>query len=177
MAISPRHAHDEVMDAYELTHPILATTPPFVRGAPSRRAPSETRGLLVEARRYVHQLPLGRSPGPAFDRRRPSGPEAAAAIDRALRRTAAAYAVGASSDESPLALARRLVRSRAIVAPAADALLSLLPVLEADAGAGDEGVRLAERVIGYLDHRTARRSRKGLSSTWAATPRGGPRTT
>jgi hypothetical protein len=154
MADPARRAHDEGMDAYELTRPILTSG----RLLPRRHRPAPApHDLLAEAARYVHQLPLGVSPGPAFDRRRPSPLEATAELERALWRVAHAFGACVDADEPPTALARRLVWARAIVAPAADGLASLLPTLAVALPGDDAAVRLAERLVGYLDHRALRR--------------------
>ena len=149
MVFSGLAAHPEGMDAYQLTRPILSATP-LVRRRPAPRTPAADP--LVEARRYVHQLPLGRSP--SLVGRRTAVAPAPADIERALWRTAAAFGVCVSSTEAPADLARRLVRARAIVAPAADAVAALLPALEA--GAGGDAAHLAIRLLGYLDDRTTR---------------------
>lgn len=143
-------AHDEAMDAYQLTRPILSATP-LVRRRPAPTTPAADP--LVEARRCVHQLPLGRSP--SLVGRRTAVAPAPADIERALWRTAAAFGVCVSSTEAPADLARRLVRARAIVAPAADAVATLVPALEA--GAGGDAAHLATRLLGYLDARVATR--------------------
>lgn len=142
-------AHHEGMDAYQLTRPILSATP-LVRRRPAPTTPAADP--LVEARRYVHQLPLGRSP--SLVGRRTAVAPAPADIERALWRTAAAFGVCVSSTEAPADLARRLVRARAIVAPAADAVATLVPALEA--GAGGDAAHLASRLLGYLDARATR---------------------
>lgn len=147
MVFSEPAAHDEHMDAYQLTRPILSATP-LLRRRSTPTTPATD--ALVEARRYVHQLPLGRSPG-LVGRRASVAP---ADIERALWRTAAAFGVCMSTTEAPAALARRLVRARAIVAPAADAVATLVPALEA--GAGGDAAHLAIRLLGYLDARAAR---------------------
>ncbi len=138
------------MDAFELTRPILSTTRLFPR--PLLRptaAPGDAVALLAEARRYVHQLPLGRSPG--LGARRSAPTPTPAMIERALWGTAAAFAVCVTSTEPPVVLARRLVRARAIVAPAADAIAALVPALEA--GASGDAAHLTVRLLGYLEHR------------------------
>jgi hypothetical protein len=140
------------MDAFELTRPILTSSRLLVRRPATGPAPAD---LLAEARRYVHQLPLGVSPGPAFDRVRPTPVRATVELERAVRSVAASFGVCVDSDEPLPTLARRLVRARAIVAPAADALAALLPALgtTGPVDIGPEAVRLAERLAGYLDHR------------------------
>jgi hypothetical protein len=143
------------MDAFEMTRPVLASTTFFTRRSLRPAAPTfDATASLVEARRYVNQLPLGRSPGRG---RRPleSAAGARREIERALWRTAAAHGVSVATAESSSELARRLVRSHVIVTPAADAVAALLPVL--DAGVGADGVHLAQRLVGYLDHRAATR--------------------
>lgn len=143
------------MDAYETTRPVLASTTLFTRRSVRPAVPTfDTTAALVEARQYVNQLPLGRSPGPgddAFD----SAAEAHREIERALWRTAAANGVCVSTSEASADLARRLVRSHVIVTPAADAVRTLLPALEA--GGGADAVHLARRLVGYLDHRALAR--------------------
>lgn len=136
-----------------MTRPVLASTTLFLRRS-TRRAdrPVPSAASLVEARRYVNQLPLGRSPGPG----RPwfeSGTLAHREIERALWRTAAAHGVCVTTTESAADLARRLVRAHAIVTPAAAAVAALVPALEA--GAGGDATHLARRLVGYLDHRAA----------------------
>lgn len=147
MVFTTSAAHHGGMDAYQLTRPILSATP-LVRRRPAPTTPAADP--LVEARRYVHQLPLGRSP--SLVGRRTAVAPAPADIERALWRTAAAFGVCVSSTEAPADLARRLVRARAIVAPAADAVATLVPALEA--GAGGDAAHLASRLLGYLDART-----------------------
>ena len=149
MVFSRLPAHAEAMDAYQLTRPILSATP-VLRRRPAPAAPAADP--LVEARRYVHQLPLGRSP--SLVGRRSAVTPAPADVERALWRTAAAHGVCVSSTEPAADLARRLVRSRAIVAPAADAVATLLPAIEA--GAGGDAAHLASRLLGYLDARATR---------------------
>lgn len=138
-----------------MTRPVLSSTTFFTRRSTRPAVPTiDTSASLVEARRYVNQLPLGRFPGGG---RRPadSASEAHREIERALWRTAAAHGVCLTTTESSADLARRLVRSHVVVTPAADAVAALLPALEA--GAGADAVHLAQRVVGYLDHRAATR--------------------
>ena len=132
------------MDAYELTRPILASTPLLGR---RRHHDAPAVDALADARRYVEQLPLGL----AIVHRLPAA-SAAAAVERALRDLAVAEGVAVGRGEAPVELAHRLVGARAIVAPARDAVASLLPVVER--GAGIEGLRLAELLVAYLEHRT-----------------------
>lgn len=139
------------MDAFELTRPIL--TEGHRRAAVAPR-PAPCTDLLAQARRFVNQLPLGAWSGPAFDGVRWNPRAAAREIERALFRTAASAGVAVDVDDSPEAIARRLVRCRVIVAPAADGAVVLLRLLAGDDAVGD-AAKLAERLIGYLDHRTA----------------------
>ena len=146
------------MDAYELTRPILSPSGRVARtDADTIAAPALHRAAvadaLVDARRFVNQLPLGAWAGPPFDRPRWSPQAASREIERALFRAAAAHGVTVSSDDAAADVARRLVRCRVIVAPAADATVALLEALRASDGADDSG-RLADRLVGYLDHRT-----------------------
>lgn len=150
MVFTLPEAHHDAMDAYQLTRPILSATP-VLRRRPADPAPAGDP--LVEARRYVHQLPLGRSP--SLVGRRSALAPAPADIERALWRTAAAHRVCVDSGEPAVDLARRLVRARVIVALAADAVATLLPALEA--GAGGDAPHLASRLLGYLDDRTSSR--------------------
>lgn len=150
MVFSGLAAHHDVMDANQLTRPILSATP-LVRRRSAPTTPAADP--LVEARRHVHQLPLGRSP--SLVGRRSAVAPAPADLERALWRTAAAFGVCVSSTEAPAELARRLVRARAIVGPAADAVATLLPALEA--GAGGDAAHLATRLLGYLDARASDR--------------------
>ena len=139
------------MDAFELTRPILSGSRRLaVVERPT--APPAAVDLLASARRYVNQLPLGSWPGPAFDGVRSNPGAAAREIERALFRAAAASGVAVDVDDSPEAIARRLARCRVIVAPAADGALALLELLRSADGTGD-AAKLAERLIGYLDHR------------------------
>ena len=144
------------MDAFELTRPILSGSR-RIAVSPRRRgvlgAPAD---LLASARRYVNQLPLGSWSGPAFDGGRWNPRAAAREVERALFRAAASSGVSVGVDDSPEAIARRLVRCRVIVAPAADGAIALLQLLAGDEGVGD-AAKLAERLIGYLDHRAATR--------------------
>ena len=142
------------MDAFELTRPILSRSG---RIAVDRKpAPVASVDLLAPARRYVNQLPLGSWSGPAFDGVRWNPRAAAREVERALFRAAASWGVAVGVDDSPEAIARRLVRCRVIVAPAADGAAALLQLLGAGKGVGD-AAKLAERLIGYLDHRAALR--------------------
>jgi hypothetical protein len=146
------------MDAYELTRPILSPSRHLTRTDPDRIEAAVARrvvdDVLVDARRYVNQLPLGSWSGPAFDGPRWNPRAASRELERALVRAAAASGVAVGVDDSPEAVARRLVRCRVIVAPAADGAVALLELLRADEGTGD-AAKLAERLIGYLDHRSA----------------------
>ena len=151
------------MDAFELTRPILSPSRRVARTDPDRiKAPKVADAdLLATARRYVNQLPLGTWQGPPFDRPRWSAQAASREIERSLFRAAAAHGVSVSVDDSAADVARRLVRCRVIVAPAADAAVSLLEVLRPSSGEGDgvgvgvgDAGRLADRLVGYLDHRT-----------------------
>jgi hypothetical protein len=144
------------MDAFELTRPILSGSRRLAVAERQVATPAAT-DLLATARRYVNQLPLGSWAGPAFDGGRWNPGAAAREIERALFRAAAAAGVTVDVDDSPEAIARRLVRSRVIVAPAADGALALLEVLRRGDGTGD-AAKLAERLIGYVDHRTSDRS-------------------
>ena len=140
------------MDAFELTRPILSDGR-RIAVAP-RRAKGASVDQLAAARRYVNQLPLGSWSGPAFDGPRWNPRAAAREVERALFRAAATSGVAVDVDDSPEAIARRLVRCRVIVAPAADGAVALLQLLAEDEGVGD-AAKLAERLIGYLDHRAA----------------------
>lgn len=134
------------MDAYELTRPILAASPVFGR---RRRACAAPTDALADARRYVHQLPLGLTIV-----RRLSAATAAAEVERAVWALAVAEGVAVDVDDpSAAGLAGRLVAARSIVAPAADAVATLLPAM-ASSGATLEGIRLAELLVAYLEHRT-----------------------
>src|SRR4051794_13333415 len=149
-------ADTDVMDAYELTRPILSPSRHLTRTDPDRSVAKRTvvdPDVLIAVRRYVNQLPLGAWQGPPFDRPRWTPSEAAVEIERALHRAAAAHGVAVCDDDSPEALARRLVRCHVIVTPAADAAVALLSVLRRSDGS-DDGGRLADRLVGYLDHRT-----------------------
>ena len=138
------------MDAFELTRPILSGSG---RIAVDRKwGPSSATDLLASARRYVNQLPLGSWAGPAFDGIRWNPRAAAREIERALFRVAASAGVTVAVDDAPDVIARRLVRARVIVAPAADGALGLLEVLSGEDSTGD-AAKLAERLIGYRDHR------------------------
>ena len=151
------------MDAFELTRPILSGSSRVAVHVRHRRTPPVANtDLLVAARRYVNQLPLGAWSGPAFDGVRWNPRAAAREIERALFRVAAAAGVAVSVDDSPQAIARRLVRCRAIVAPAADGSIALLDLLRDGDGTGD-AAKLAERLIGYLDHR-----REPMTRSWAS---------
>jgi hypothetical protein len=146
------------MDAFELTRPILSPNGRRARTDADRIPASRvdrtsTVDALVDARRYVNQLPLGTWQGPPFDRPRWSPAAASREIERALFRAASAHGVSVSVDDSASDVARRLVRCRVIVAPAADATAALLQALRTSDGA-DDGGRLADRLVGYLDHRT-----------------------
>ena len=132
------------MDAYELTRPILSATPVLARRRP---ATSPAVDALAEAGRYVQQLPLGLTL-----RRLLTSSGAAREVEAALWALAVAEGVPVSVDEPAAALAVRLVDARAIVAPAADAVRTLLPLIRG--GASIEGVRLAELLVAYLEHRT-----------------------
>ena len=137
-----------------MTRPVLASTTLFTRRSTRPAEPTfDPAAALVEARRYVNQLPLGRSPGPGH--RLFEATAAHREIERALWRTAAAHGVCVTSTESASVLARRLVRSHAISPPAADAVAALVPALEA--GAVGDATHLAQRLVGYLDHRAAAR--------------------
>ena len=164
MVFSALRADTDAMDAFELTRPILSPSGRLARTDPDRTAvPVRVRkvvdaDLLATARRYVNQLPLGTWAGPPFDRPRWSAPAASREIERALVRAAAAHGVTVSVDDSATDIARRLVRCRVIVAPAADGAVALLEVLRGPSSSssdrvGDAG-RLADRLVGYLDHRT-----------------------
>jgi hypothetical protein len=150
------------MDAFELTRPILSPSRRVARTDPDRirSAPpvGSARRDVDEARRYVNQLPLGTWVGPPFDGPRWSAPAASRELERSLFRVASAHGVTVSVDDSATDIARRLVRCRVIVAPAADGAVALLRALRTDGEDGDDGgadaVRLTERLIGYLDHRT-----------------------
>ena len=134
------------MDAYELTRPILAATPLLGR---RRRAAAPCVDVLACARRYVDQLPLGLTIV-----RRLTSAAAAAAVERALVELATAEGVPVRLDDGgggAAALARDLVAGRAVVAPAADAVALLLPLIRD--GASIEGLRLAELLVAYLEHR------------------------
>ena len=143
------------MDAFELTRPILSGAGRIA--VERRRSPAAAVDLLATARRYVNQLPLGSWSGPAFDGSRWNPRAAAREVERALFRAAAAAGVAVGVDDSPDAIARRLVRCRVIVAPAADGAVALLQLLAEEEGVGD-AAKLAERLIGYLDHRATARS-------------------
>ena len=160
------------MDAFELTRPIL-TSGRRVAAAPRRSV--DERSLddrrLADARRYVNQLPLGSWSGPPFDGARWNPRAAAREVERALFRAAAASGVTVDVDDSPEAIARRLVHGHVIVTPAADGAVALLRLLAEEEGAGD-AAKLAERLIGYLDHRAARAAR---ARGWASKRDGGPR--
>ena len=138
-----------------MTRPVLASTTFFTRRSTRPAVPTfDTSSALVEARRYVNQLPLGLSAGPGR-RRFDSAAVAHREVERALWRTAAAHGVTVTTTESSADLARRLGRPHVIVTPAADAVATLLPALEA--GAGGDAVHLAQRLVGYLDQRAAAR--------------------
>ena len=65
MVFSRTEAHPEVMDAFEMTRPVLSSTKLFTRRPAAPILPAlDVAAALIEARRYVHQLPLGLSPGP-----------------------------------------------------------------------------------------------------------------
>ena len=149
-------ADTEDMDAFELTRPILSGRGriPAIERRGTVVARRDVADLLATARRYVNQLPLGSWSGPAFDGVRWNPGAAAREIERALFRTAAASGVAVSVDDSAEAIARRLVRCRVIVTPAADGAVALLGVLRTGDRTGD-AAKLAERLIGYLDHRAA----------------------
>jgi hypothetical protein len=147
-------ADTEGMDAFELTRPILSGSR-RIAVAP-RRAKGAPADLLATARRYVNQLPLGSWSGPAFDGPRGNPRAAAREVERTLLRVAVASGVAVGVDDSPGEIARRLVRCRVIVAPAADGALALLHLLGEEEGVGD-AAKLADRLIGYLDHRAATR--------------------
>jgi hypothetical protein len=134
------------MDAFELTRPILTV------GGRAVEPAEASADVLAVARRFVNQLPLGTWPGPAFDGPRWSPGAAAREIERSLVRAAASHGVTVSVDDSPGALAKRLVRARVIVAPAADGTVHLLRALRAGDADG-AAVKLADRLLGYLDHR------------------------
>lgn len=144
------------MDAFELTRPILSPSRRVARTDPDRiPAPKVVDlDLLAGARRSVNQLPLGTWAGPPFDRPRWSAQAASREIERALFRAAAAHGVTVSVDDSATDVARRLVRCRVIVPPAADAAVALLQVLQAPTDSVGDAGRLADRLVGYLDHRT-----------------------
>lgn len=144
------------MDAFELTRPILSGSRHVA--VERRRARNQQVDLLVTARRFVNQLPLGSWSGPAFDGTRWNPGAAAREIERALFRAAASSGVAVGVDDSLGAIARRLVRYRVIVAPAADGAVALVELLRAGDGTGD-AAKLAERLIGYLDHRAALKQR------------------
>jgi hypothetical protein len=154
------------MDAFELTRPILSGSRRIA--VEPRRAKGAPADLLVSARRYVNQLPLGSWSGPAFDGPRWNPRAASRELERALFRAAAASGVAVDVDDSPEAIARRLVRCRVIVAPAADGAVALLELLRADEGTGD-AAKLAERLIGYLDHRAGQPSRRSVLRTVGVT--------
>ena len=167
MVFTPSAADTEGMDAFELTRPILSGSGRLSVG---RRSPSASSvDLLVAARRYVNQLPLGSWSGPAFDGVRWNPGAAAREIERALFRAAATGGVAVDVDDSAEAIARRLVRCRVIVAPAADGAVALLELLRAGDATGD-AAKLAERLIGYLDHRAnvGRRASASTARTWRA---------
>ena len=148
------------MDAFELTRPILSKSGRIaVEAKPSRSSSSLSPDRLANARRYVNQLPLGAWAGPPFDGVRWNPRAAACEIERALFRAAAASGVSVGVDDSPEAITRRLVRCRVIVAPAADGAVALLDVL-ADGDPTGAAAKLAERLIGYLDHRAAQSRRR-----------------
>ena len=140
------------MDAFELTRPILSSGRRVAVGIDKRTTTTSPANGSAVARRYVNQLPLGRWAGPAFDGPRWNPRAAAREIERALFRAAAASGVAVDVDDSAEAIARRLVRCRVIVAPAADGAIALLPLL-ADGDPTGDAAKLAERLIGYLDHR------------------------
>ena len=154
MVFMPFRADTEVMDAFELTRPILSNGRRIA--VDRRRSAAASTDLLATARRYVNQLPLGSWSGPAFDGPRWNPRAAAREVERALFRAAAASGVAVGVDDSPGEIARRLVRCRVIVAPAADGALALLHLLGEEEGVGD-AAKLADRLIGYLDHRAAAR--------------------
>jgi hypothetical protein len=162
MAFMHQEADTAPMDAFELTRPILSAGGHAVRTDPDR-TPRDRRNegddLLVSARRYVNQLPLGAWAGPPFDGPRWRPQAASREVERALFRTAAAQGVTVSVDDAPADIARRLVRCRVIVAPAADAAIALLEVLRGSDDEVGDAARLAERLIGYLDHRAWARRR------------------
>ena len=166
MVFRAGQADTEGMDAFELTRPILSGSGRLSVGRRSPSAPSVD--LLVAARRYVNQLPLGSWSGPAFEGVRWNPGAAAREIERALFRAAAAGGVAVDVDDSAEAIARRLVRCRVIVAPAADGAVALLDLLRGGDATGD-AAKLAERLIGYLDHRAA------LKRSWASSSVGAAR--
>ena len=142
------------MDAFELTRPILSGSGRLA--VDRKRDAASSADLLATARRYVNQLPLGSWSGPAFYGGRWNPRAAAREVEKALFRAAASSGVAVGVDDSPEAIARRLVRSRVIVTPAADGAVALLRLLGEEEGTGD-AAKLAERLIGYLDHRASRR--------------------
>jgi hypothetical protein len=148
-------AHDVGMDAFELTRPILTPGRRFARPVPPSSSAARTPAPdgFAQARRFVNQLPLGAWVGPPFDGRRWNAGAAARELERALLRVAAAHGVSVSSDDAPGEIARRLVRARAIVAPAADAAVALLDGLRVGDTPSGDGAKLAERLVGYLDFR------------------------
>lgn len=152
------------MDAFQDTRPILSVGAHHGPSKASKRAASTPADALVDVRRYVQQLPLGYSPGPPITRRRPSPREAARAVEGSLRTLAGVQGVAAAADEPVAALARRLLCCHGIAGPAADAVVILLPLLVD--GASDEAVKLAERLVGYLDHRIDVRARALGARPW-----------
>ena len=145
------------MDAFELTKPILSGSGRIA--VDRKRSSASDTDLLATARRYVNQLPLGSWAGLALGGVRWNPRAAAREIERALFRAAAASGVAVDVDDSPEAIARRLVRTRVIVAPAADGAVALLQLLTAGDATGDAS-KLAERLIGYLDHRASLKPRR-----------------
>jgi hypothetical protein len=147
------------MDAFELTRPILANGG---RLATTERRRIASTTTSASARRYVNQLPLGSWAGPAFTGTRWNAGAAAREVERALVRVAAASGVAVGVDDTPSDIARRLVRCRVIVTPAADGAVALLQLLAEGDRHGD-AAKLAERLIGYLDHRATSRSGRAQS--------------
>ncbi len=144
------------MDAFELTHPVLTSSRGTRPSAPERptTAADDREEQLRAARRFVNQLPLGLAPGPPFAGRRRGPADAGRAVERALWAVAVRHGVPIGVDEAPALLARRLVRQGAIVAPAGDAVLALLPLVET-ADYDESVAKLAGRLVGYLGHRAS----------------------
>ena len=139
------------MDAFELTRPVLAAGSLRVRKTPAPEHPDAALAAqLAAARRFAYQLPLGTAPKPLIGRDRLDPAEARRELERALWQVAAKANVAIVLTEPAAALAKRLARVRAISPPAADAVVALLPVLDAGEPAA---AKVAERVAGYLASR------------------------